>query len=247
MASPVKLYQREMHDNLGFFPTWLPGDRIEIGDVGILEGGRFRKMTSLAELGIAQKTEAGAATQDVQYTSSHGTKIAFSAGAEATAVAKAEITVDFTSEGAFVFHASRLRPQYLENRAAVGQEILKVYNKGKGKWEEKWLLVEALHTAERATIIVSEDSSAGLVLVASAETPLSSISLVDPKVGLKIASTHGKVVHVIGGKGLHPLYSCLRVKDPLFGEPSVQPVRGAGAYDNEVSFARPGIDELLDS
>ncbi|HWM91923.1 MAG TPA: hypothetical protein VN493_14250 [Thermoanaerobaculia bacterium] len=245
MASPVKLYQREMHDNLGFFPTWLPGDRIEIGDVGILEGGRFRRMTSLAELGIAGKTEAGAATQDVQYTSSEGTKIATTAGAEVTAVAKAEITVDFTREGAFVFHASRLRPQYLENRAAVGQEIVKVYKKG--QWQKEWLLVEALHTADRATIIVSEDSSAGLVLVASAETPLSSISLADPKVGLKIAATHGKVVHIIGGKGLHPLYSCLRVKDPLFGAPSVQPVRGAGASGNEVPFARPGIDELLDS
>lgn len=245
MSSPVRLYQQEMHDNLGFFPTWLPGDRIEIGDVGVFEGGRFRRMTSLAELGIAQKVELGTATQDVQYTSTQGTKIMTSAGAELTAIAKAEITVDFSREGAFVFHASRLRPQYLENRAEVGQEIVKVYNKG--KWQKEWLLVEALHTAERVTIIVSEDSSAGLVLVASAKTPLSSISLADPKVGLEIAATRGKVVNILGGKNLHPLYSCLRVKDPLFGAPSVQPVRGAAAPEGNVPFTRPGIDELLDS
>jgi hypothetical protein len=245
MSSPVKLYQKEMHDNLGFFPTWLPGDSIEIGDAGVLERGRFRKMTSLAELGIAGDIEKAASKQDVQYTSTQGTKITASAGADAMTVARAEIAVDFSREGAFVFHASRLRPQHLKNRAAVGQELLKAYEKG--KWEKDWLLVESLHSAERVTIIVSEDSSAGLVLVASAKTPLTSISLSDPKVGLEIASTRGKIVHIVGGTGLHPLYSCIRVKDPLFGAPSVQPVRGIAAAASEVTFARPGIDELLES
>ena len=36
MASPVKTYQSEMHDKLGFFATWLPGDHVELGDVGVL-------------------------------------------------------------------------------------------------------------------------------------------------------------------------------------------------------------------
>ena len=245
MASPVKLYQQEMHDNLGFFPTWLPADRIEIGDVGILEAGRFRPITSLLELGIVGKVGTGAATQNVQYTSTQGTKIATAAGAAATALAKAEITVDFSREGAFVFHASRLQQQNLENRAAVGHEIVKVYKKG--KWKKEWLIVEALQTAERATIIVSEDSSAGLVLVANAEVPVASVSLSDPKIRLTVGSMRGKIVHVIGSKGIHPLYSCLRLKDPFFGSPSVQPVRGSAAPGDEILFSRPGINELIDS
>jgi len=52
MASPVKLYQQEMHSNLGFFATWLPASILELGDFGVLEAGRFRKMGSLKELGI---------------------------------------------------------------------------------------------------------------------------------------------------------------------------------------------------
>lgn len=117
----------------------------------------------------------------------------------------------------------------------------------KGKWKKEWLLVEALHTAERATVIVSEDKSAGLVLVANVDTPLPTISLADPKIGLTVASTNGKIVHIVGGKGLHPLYSCLRLKDPLVGTPSVQPVRGSSATSKEVPFSRPDIDELLNS
>jgi hypothetical protein len=245
MASPVKIYQQEMHGNLGFFATWLPGDPIEIGEVGVLEGGRFRRMSSLKELGIACDLSTGQSAQNVQYTSTQGTKITTSAGATATAVAKAEITIDFSREGAFVFHASGLRWQRLENRSAVAEEVVEAYKKD--KWKKGWLLVEALHTAEQATIIVSEDSSAGLVLVASAEAPIAGVSLADPKIGLTVASTQGKIVHIVGGKGLHPLYSCLRLKDPLFGAPSVQPVRGSGVGGEEIPFTRPNIDELLNS
>jgi hypothetical protein len=244
MASPVKMYQREMHDNLGFFPTWFPADPIEIGDAGVFEGGRFRRMASLVELGIGCKVEAGAATQNVQYTSTQGTKVATTSGA-AAAVAKAEITIEFSREGAFVFHVSHLRPQQLKNRVEVSEEIVKAYNKG--DWNKEWFVVEALHSAERSTIIVSEDTSAGLVLMARADAPIVSISLADPKVSLTVVSTRGKVVHIIGGKGLHPLYSCMRLNDPLIGKPSMQPVRGSCGFGNEIPFIRPGIDELLDS
>jgi len=243
MASPVKLYQHEMHANLGFFPMWLPADPIEIGDVGVLEGGRFRRMTSLSELGVSGEVQTGTATQNVQYTSTQGTKVATTAGAAASALVKAEITIDFSREGAFVFHASRLRPQSLENRAQVGHEIVTLYNKV--KWKKEWLLVEALHIAQSATIIVSQDSSAALVLLASAQAPLASMSLSDPKISLTVASTRGKIVHVIGGRDIHPLYSCLRLRSPLFGSPSVQPVQGSG--DDRNPFARPSIDELVDS
>lgn len=242
MGSPVKLYQREMHDNLGFFPTWLPGDRIQIGDAGVLEGGRFRRTTSIADLGIAYEVSSGAATQDVQYTSTQGISLGTKAGAAADLV-KGEIRIEFSREGAFVFHATRLQARQLENRAQVSEEIVKAYRIG--KWEKDWLLVETLHTADCVTVIVSEDSSAELVLAASADMPLASISLADPRIDLTVASTRGRIVHIIGGKGLHPLYSCLRLKDPFFGSPSVQPVRGATR--NEFPFARPAIDELLDS
>ena len=108
MASPVMLYHREMYDNLGFFATWLPGDPIEIGDVGTLEFGRFMRITSLKELGIGCKVSTGNSTQNMQYTSRQGTKITTSAGAAVTGIAKAEITIEFSCQGAFVFNAANL-------------------------------------------------------------------------------------------------------------------------------------------
>jgi hypothetical protein len=246
MASPVKLYQREMHDNLGFFATWLPGDPIEIGDVGLLEAGRFRRMGSLKELDIPCEVDIGSTRQDVQLTSTRGTKLTTSAGADAQAILRAEVAIEFSRAGAFIFNASGLRPQHLVNRSAVAEAILNAYRND--RWEQDWLLVESLHTAERATILVSEDSSAEVVLVAKVSGALSAVSLADPKVSFAVASTKGKIVHVVGGRGLRPLYSCLRIKTPLFDRPSVRPVRGISTEPAlESVFRHPSVDELLES
>jgi hypothetical protein len=244
MASPVKLYQKEMHDNLGFFATWLPGDPIEVGDAGVLKNGTFRRVGSLAELGIPFDVSDGSTTQDVQYTSTSGTKVAFSAGANAAGVAKAEITIDFSRAGAFVFHASGLRTCRLVNRMDVARRLLAA--RRAGQWQASWLLVESLHTAEQATIVVSEDSSAGMSLTAHAAA-IPSVSLADPKISLAVTSTRGKLVHVVGGQGLRPLYACLRIEEPLFGEPSVESVRAFGDPDGEPNLLRPSLDDLLDS
>lgn len=75
MPSPVRTYHAEMHRNLGFFATWLPGDPIEIGDAGLLVEGRFRRLSSLSELGIRYTQSESTASQNLQYTSTEGTKI----------------------------------------------------------------------------------------------------------------------------------------------------------------------------
>src|ERR1700722_19733569 len=105
MASPVKTYQSEMHDNLGFYATWLPGDPIEIGDAGVILNGRFRRQTTLSDLGIAFDVSGVGAAQDMRYTSKQGTKLTADASADAAGIARAEIKIDFTVDGAFVFHA----------------------------------------------------------------------------------------------------------------------------------------------
>src|SRR5262245_41328195 len=99
MASPVKTYQSEMHNNLGFYATWLPGEAVSVGDVGVLENGRFRRLSSLAELGIRAVTAPSGTLVDVQYTSTHGTSISTTAGANAQ-VASGQVTIDFKNAGA---------------------------------------------------------------------------------------------------------------------------------------------------
>jgi hypothetical protein len=243
MPSPVRIYQAEMHLNLGFFATWLPGDSVEIGDVGVLADGRFRRLSSLANMGMRCKTNSAGSPQNVQYTSTKGTAVSAAAAAGASGVGKAEIEIEFSAEGAFLFHATGLQARRLEDLQTVNHGILTAYNRG--EWQKEWLLVEAVHTADCATVIVSQDTSAKLVLTANASSSSSALALADPKVSLNIASSRGRLVNVICGRAMSPLYSCLRVHDSIFSVPSLTPARGA--TPEAMRFERVPVSDLLDA
>lgn len=245
MASPVQRYQREMHGNVGFFATWLPGDLLELGDIGTLKDGMFRRRSSLRELGIKYFPSALGASQNLQYTSKSGT--AFSVDSSVAAPKpldiSAAIKVEFSSEGSFLFHATNVRNRRLDNIANLTRSILEIWNEG--KWDKNWYVVESLHHADCATVIISEEASAGVTF--NAKGALGGIPLADPKVNLSISSSRGKMAQVLVGRDLRPLYSCLRVRDGWFSEPSVEAVRGESANPRGSPFVRPGIAELLES
>jgi hypothetical protein len=247
MTAPVKLYHEEMHANIGFFGTWLPGDPLRLGDIGILESGRFRPQTTLAELGIKFAGTGKGSPQNLQYTSKSGTALSVRAGAEVQGPlpASAEIDISFSHEGAFLFHASNVTNQSLENRLALADSVSSLYSTG--TWKKEWYLVESLYTADCATIIISEDSSAHLVIGAASSLPLGTLPLADPQVRLSVSSASGKMVQVVGGRDLRPLYSCIRLKETWLGEVKVVPVRGTSREPGEMPFARASIAELLNS
>jgi hypothetical protein len=249
MASPVKLYQQEMHRNVGFFATWLPASILELGDFGVLEAGRFRKIGSLKEIGITDVEVREGTPENMSYSASAERKAGASTEASAAVpVAKAELSIRFTRQGGYVFEAAGMRNVEIANRMALANRILAVYEQD--RWRKEWLVVDSIYRAASATIIVSEDGSSEIVLKASGNIPLGSLPLADPQLGLSVSSSSGKVVHVVAQSGLSPLYSCLKVRDPLIGlpwvGPSLAPVRG---LDDKAAQAltRLGIEELLAS
>jgi hypothetical protein len=244
MASPVKLYQKQMHNNVGFFATWLPSSSVQLGDLGVLEAGRFRRVGSLGELGVSIGDVREGTPESMSYSAWADRKTSASVGAStALPLAKGELAIQFSQQGGYVFEAAAIRNIEIADRLKITAAILALYESG--RWQKEWLLVDAVYRADSATIIVSEDSASGIILNANADAPLGSLPLADPKVALSVSSVTGKVVHVIAQSGLSPLYSCLKVQDPFFGKPSVAPVRGMA--DPTDAFGRCGIDDLLDS
>jgi hypothetical protein len=245
MASPVKLYQEEMHRNMGYFATWLPSSSIELGDIGVLDAGRFRRVGSLKELGIRHPAVREGTPENVSYSASASRTDGVTGSASTSVpVAKAELSIQFTSQGGYVFEAIGMRHLEIEDRLALAASLLEAHEQG--RWQQEWLLIEALYTAGSATIIVSEDTKSEIVLKASTAVPLGSLPLADPKLGLSVASSSGKLVHVVAANNLRPLYSCVRVREPLFGRPTVSPVRGV-SDQRAGTLARPGIHDLIDS
>lgn len=243
MGSPVKTYQIEMYENFGFFATWLPGDPIEVGDVGVFEEGRFRREARLSDFHIPCKVDVADSASDVQFTSRKGVQLSTSAGASAVAVGELRMSVQFTGNGAFLFLASGLRVHRLSNRPEVTAAVLGLYEHR--RWKKDWLIVEAVHMAARTTVLISEDKVAKVELSAKSEVPVPIASLAIPDAKVRVTASTGKVFQSIGANNQHPLYACLRVKDPFFGSVDLAPFRGPD--DTGRFLERPGINELLGS
>ncbi len=247
MPSPVKRYQLEMHNNLGFFATWLPSTTIALGDIGVLQGGRFRRVASLKELGIVQTDVREGTAENVSYSASAKRSDSIGVGARtADPLASGELSISFTSEGGYIFDAINMKQMEVADRISLASNVLKAHKDG--RWQKEWLVIDALYRAESATILVSEDASSEIVLKADAAAlPAGLLPLADPKLRLGIASSSGKIVHIVAANNLHPLYSCVKVRESLlFGKPTVVPVRG-GADGSADALGRPGIDDLLNS
>jgi len=152
--------------------------------------------------------------------------------------------VEFSSQGSFLFHASNVRNRRVENGVKLAHDVVQAWKNG--KWKNKnWYIVESVHQADCATVIVSEDVSAGVTF--NAKGTLTGIPLADAQVALSVSQSRGRMTQVIAGRNLRPLYSCLRVRDGWFSEPSVEPVRCETVNPENSLFVRPGITELLDS
>jgi hypothetical protein len=100
---------------------------------------------------IACEPSPEGTTQTLQYQSTEETKVDLeSTGApDIIPMGSAQVTIDFSREGAFLFQAVNVRQMRIANRARVANAILKSYDKG--KWRKEWFLVESLstHSLER--------------------------------------------------------------------------------------------------
>jgi len=94
------------------------------------------------------------------------------------------------------------------------------------------------------------DTATVMAKLEAAEVPCGPIytidqTFADPQVQLSVSSVKGKMVQVVGGRDLRPLYSCIKLKETWLGETQVVPVRGTARDAGALPIARAGIAELL--
>jgi hypothetical protein len=248
MRSPVQRYQREINDALGFHATWLPADRIELGEFGTFKEGRFRKAGRLSDLGVEVTSSEASLPQPLLYNSASGTKIALGVKAGiAVPAASGAVSLDFTESGACVFQAEGVRQRRIENRMAISQAIIELWKKE--KWNKDWHLVEDLYTAACATIVVSLDHQASVVLSASAQgLPITTTALANVGANFSVAHQDGRLVTVVGARDCSPLFRSARLKTGWFSDPElagVPPAEGEG--EGEPRWIATDIEDVIDS
>ena len=240
MAGVSKLYVNEMYDRFTYLAAWLPNSKLKLGDVGIQDGGAFKRMTTLKKLGVPFNVRVGKNPVDFSYTSQSGISVKAKLAGELAAgttlpLGKAGIVVEFSKEGAFLFQAVGCLVDEFEDRAAVGKTIIKLHAK-KG-WDPAWSVVDTLVKVNRATILVSNSHNAKLELTAN--SPVAIASIANAEVGLAVNSQQGDIVRFLAAKGLTPLFKLSRLKKSLLATllGSGQVIRFGGKTPHEAAEA----------
>ena len=216
MSVAGTLYVKGIYDRFAYLATWLPNTNLALGDVGVQEGGYFKRMTSLKELGISFKVRSGRKPVDFTYTSQSGITFQTKAAGEVAAgttlpLGQAGIVIEFNENGAFLFQAVGCRVNEIEDKVKLGQAVIQMWREK--TWDSSWAVVDTLVKAGSVTIVVSSSQRASLEL--SAKTPVAITNLANVDAGLIVNSQQGDMVRFLAAEGLMPLFKLSRIKKSL--------------------------------
>jgi hypothetical protein len=206
-------YLRGLYQRFAYYGAWLPNSAMKLGDVGVMQGGAFQRLTTLGGLGIPFDVRAGTSPVDFAYTSQSSVKVQLRAAAEvAAAPVAASVVLELGGQGAFLFHASGCVVSEVEGRYALGEALAGLLKQQ--RWKMEWCVVDSVVAADCATIVVSDSQSSSLEL--GAKAPVEAGNLARADAGLEVRAQQGDVIRFIGARGLTPLFKISRLKWSLW-------------------------------
>lgn len=225
MENVGELYINGIKEKLvGYYAAWLPIERFKLGDVGVLDGNLFRRITSLADpaLQISFKERPDDEPAPINYVSDSGAKLHFKAGGEVNPnlpnipKAKVGIGVDFSQTGAFVINAPEVYAPSVENIRQVGANIISAYRAG--IWEEDWAAIVEIIYAPVATYIISRSSGSKLEFSVEGDAKVGSIDFGNTSVEFELKSQMGDVFSSIKARDTTPFFRLARIKTTWYND-----------------------------
>jgi hypothetical protein len=206
-------YTREMYDRFGYLACWLPNITVALGDVGTIEGRRYARVTSLAELGVSFSTGEPSAVGDLEYTTSGAVDVALRGGVDAGAQTAAALSVTFTGTGATYFRAEHCVVTAVTGLPSLEKQLLDLDD-----WRADYVVVTELLRTGPAVILVSDDKGSGARAQVSAEAP----PVLTAGGRLAVTARSGLAARVTVADGATPLFRAMRLRRPIVGRPRLR-------------------------
>jgi len=233
----ARRYLTGMRSKFNHFATWLPDEKLQLGDVGEIKDGRFHLATTLERLKIRFSARPGATTNWEHSSGSDVTVDLTLPDRPALSVApRFGATVRFGSQGAFLFQSTGCETSVIENMAEVGDEILFAFRRT--RFRPEWVVVDRLVTTQATTIMISDSSQAQIDLVADAPFDRSQ-SLADRSLGIRVAGWKGAVTHFVACTALTPMFGVSRLRGSIVSGTRLE------AYRSETTLVDQGALEPL--
>lgn len=227
MDAPVQ-YLEELRGDLGLYPTWLPGDPLELGAFGTLVRGRFVADGRLADLGIEVVPVHHAQPQPVK--KHRGMKFRARSHTEAKlAAVDAEfgVEVEAAREHAWAFAARGMTKIEIQNIHEVRRLVLEA--RKAGTWQREWLLVSELRRVDHLTVLVARSRLAKGTIRARGTIAEPFDVLLHQEASYELSTDD--VFTVPGARNATPLYGLRKLRG--FLDPQLRAIRGGGGSDDD--------------
>jgi hypothetical protein len=252
MATVAELYVNSVKRKLNnYYAAWLPNETLSLGDVGILDGSFFRRVTSLSDrsLEIPFDRLEDADPTPFNYVSESGVSLRFKAAGELNAKllpnvpeGKAGIGVEFGRQGAFIIKAPETYEPAIKNIAKLEEDILQAYRKG--NWKPDWVVIVKIVEAPIATILISNSSESKLEFAVEGDVSAGPIDLGNANLEFELKSQNGDVIQMIKAKKVTPFFQLARIKTHWWWpDPSVSyGIRALNSGQSDIPANSRGIN-----
>jgi hypothetical protein len=209
VAGAYERYTKQLYARWRYFATWLPNAPIAVGDVGIVEGKLFQRVTSLKELGIPATVGPSGAPANYQHSSAGQVEVSAGGSADlaaagGTAAPSATLSIRFKRAGATLFQAVDCVEESLSDLPGLERHLRE--SKQAGAWRAEYVVVHKLIRSGPAAIFVSEESDATVELRSSGGLEAGTLSVAHAAGALTVVRKSGEVTAVMASVGLTPLF-----------------------------------------
>lgn len=218
-----KKYTRELKRQFGYFATWLPGTPLELGDIGIMKGNVFTKISNLSDFDLDFEIEVDTTKADIEHSSkgsvSISTKASGTVAPQGSSLTQADagITVEFSKENSILFKANGTVSPSIKDQVLLGNQIINLYVGG--TWDKNWVVITEIVKAESATVLISSSSSSKIELKAQGDIGSAQIDIADANLGFELKFSKDLSTKVIAEESLTPLFKASKIRKPLFSKP----------------------------
>ncbi|MGW0750829.1 hypothetical protein [Streptomyces sp. NPDC002587] len=220
MSSIPDRYTRELHKRYGYLACWLPSTPLALGDVGLISQHRFRKVTTLDELGIPFTKDAEGKAADLDYSSADC--VAVTAGTrvdDPAADVMTNLSITFDRRGATLFQASGCVQETIGNLLALRDALRERF--AAKTWRTEYVVVTEVVRTGPTAILVSEQHGARINLRVRAGGLGGPLAVAGALGAYSVTANSGIAASVLAPDGATPLFQAVQLRKRLVGPPEL--------------------------
>jgi hypothetical protein len=225
-------YTNEIHKQLGYLATWLPGGTMELGDYGTLDDHLYTRLGSLKDRGFKVRPAPRGTPLEIEYSSRESVTLTIQLRGQNKNLpnipsGQAGIDLKFTRSGSCVVVLNDAVERTVANLFQLQNDVRSLYLRRPSDWPKGLTVVSSIVQASSASVIVADSTSSHYSVTTEADLKAGLADLANVSLGLAVTSASDVSTKVLAKKDLRPLFRAFRLKETWTGNVKVQTLAAA--------------------